>query len=156
MKQKEQKRALKKPVFAYTRSSRDVYTCISLIYPLLLFLPPACQSFLLPLPLFPSIPISTALHRATCSCRLCFIIPQLFRIHATPLQSLLCHPLSSLGLSHTSPSLSRYHTITLPSVKYTFVGGSAMWRPVIYFSSNCNFSNTYCPLDKCASLFLTR
>lgn len=31
-----------------------------------------------------------------------------------------------------------------------------MRRPVIYFSSNCNFSNTYCPLDKCARLFLTR
>lgn len=47
-------------------------------------------------------------------------------------------------------------TITRPSIKYTFVGGPAMWRPVIYFSSNCNFSNTYCPLDKCARLFLTR
>ena len=28
--------------------------------------------------------------------------------------------------------------------------------PVIYFSSNCNFSNTYRPPDKCARLFLTR
>lgn len=62
----------------------------------------------------------------------------------------LCHPSDPHTLS---PSL---FTITRPSVKYTFVGGPAMWRPVIYFSSNCNFSNTYCPLDKCASLFLTR
>lgn len=28
--------------------------------------------------------------------------------------------------------------------------------PVIYFSTNCNFSNTYRPPDKCTRLFLTR
>lgn len=104
---------------------------------------------------FPSLfhsPSSAPLsHRTACSCRLRFIIQQLFRIHATPLQSLLCHPSGPRAL----PLPSR-GTITRPSVKYTFVGGPAMWRPVIYFSSNCNFSNTYCPLDKCASLFLTR
>lgn len=63
----------------------------------------------------------------------------------------LCHPSDPRALP-----LPSHGTITRPSVKYTFVGGPAMWRPVIYFSSNCNFSNTYCPLDKCASLFLTR
>jgi len=62
--------------------------------------------------------------------------------------------LSSHRPSHTI--LPSHGIITRPPVKYTFVGGPAMWRPVIYFSSNCNFSNTYCPLDKCASLFLTR
>lgn len=65
--------------------------------------------------------------------------------------AILCHPFDP----HILP-LPSYSTITQSSVKYTFVGGPAMWRPVIYFSSNCNFSNTYCPLDKCASLFLTR
>lgn len=100
---------------------------------------------------FPFPVFGTARHRTACSCRLRFIIPQLFRIHATPLQSLLCHPSDPRALP-----LPSHGTITRPSVKYTFVGGPAMWRPVIYFSSNCNFSNTYCPLDKCASLFLTR
>lgn len=92
-----------------------------------------------------------------------FIIPQLFRIHATPFRSLRRHnPLllnqpsfqRELSLSPASPAAPITHA--RPSIKYTFVGGPAMWRPVIYFSSNCNFSNTYCPLDKCARLFLTR
>lgn len=65
--------------------------------------------------------------------------------------AILCHPFDP-----RTPPLPSHSTITQSSVKYTFVGGPAMWRPVIYFSSNCNFSNTYCPLDKCASLFLTR
>lgn len=70
---------------------------------------PACQSCFLFLA-FPTPVFGTALHRAACSCRLCFIIPQLFRIHATPLQFLLCHPLSSRRLSHTKPpSLSRHY-----------------------------------------------
>lgn len=56
---------------------------------------------------FPFSVFGTALHRPARSCRLCFIIPQLFRIHATPLQSLLCHPLSSLRPSHPTPSISR-------------------------------------------------
>lgn len=76
---------------------------------------PACQSFLLPFPRFSIFPVfGSALHRAACSCRLCFIIPQLFRIHATPLQSLHCHPLSSLRSSHTHT-----HTHTCcPSRRY--------------------------------------
>lgn len=88
---------------------------------------------------------------------------QLFRIHTNPL--LLSLPLANLpSFLHLSPHVSCMRnppvsssvcTHTL-SIKYTFVGGPAMRRPVIYFSSNCNFSNTYCPLDKCARLFLTR
>lgn len=97
------------------------------------------------------------------SCRLRFIIPQLFRIHAIPFHSFsfylspFCYDPPSSLRRPPFPSLFRPRgTITRPSIKYTFVGGPAMWRPVIYFSSNCNFSNTYCPLDKCARLFLTR
>lgn len=96
------------------------------------------------------------------SCRLRFIIPQLFRIHAIPFRSFsfylspFCYDPPSSLRRPPFPSLFRPRgTITRPSIKYTFVGGPAMWRPVIYFSSNCNFSNTYCPLDKCARLFLT-
>ena len=62
---------------------------------------------------FPFLVFGTTLHHcAACSCRLRFIIPQLFRIHATPLQFLLCHSLSSLRPSHTTSFLSQhYHAV---------------------------------------------
>lgn len=52
---------------------------------------------------------------------------------------------------------SLFSTITQASIKYTFVGGPRTVTVAGYlFSSNCNFSNTYQPPDKCARLFLTR
>lgn len=151
-KRKEQRRTQKRAPelvpFAFIRSPRGhsalyLYPLRPASFCLLLFLLPrvnlSCFLFLI-FPFPSSAPLSSS--RAACSCRLCFIIPQLFRIHATPLQSLssatLCHP-----SDHHILSLPSRGTITRPSVKYTFVGGPAMWRPVIYFSSNCNFSNTY-------------
>lgn len=90
------------------------------------------------------------------------IVPHVRAVYALSSRNYFAYmPLPFSLSSVIPPTLAHYPlpsrgTITRPSVKYTFVGGPAMWRPVIYFSSNCNFSNTYCPLDKCASLFLTR
>lgn len=99
VKQEEQRRTQKRApesatICVYTQPSRP----LGIIYPLLL------TSFCLLLFFFSYVNLSgflflafrfpvfgiPALHRAVCSCWLRFIIPQLFRIHTTPLQSLLC------------------------------------------------------------------
>lgn len=165
-KRKEQKRTQKRAPelvpFAFIRSLRghSALYCISSSADFLLstsFPSPACQSFLLPFPRF-SIPRlrHRSLHRAP-HVRADYALSSRNYFAYMPLPFSLSLPLSVIPPTITYPlSLSSHGTITRPSVKYTFVGGPAMWRPVIYFSSNCNFSNTYCPLDKCASLFLTR
>lgn len=142
-------------ICVYMRPSRP----LGIIYPLpagfLLSTPfpsLARQSLRLP---FPRFSIPRLRHRSA-------IVPHVRAVYALSSRNYFAYmPLPFSLSSVIPPTLAHYPfplrgTITRPSVKYTFVGGPAMWRPVIYFSSNCNFSNTYCPLDKCASLFLTR